>query len=186
MNKPKLPRIDIREDEISQTRDTVEKYGDIVDRVVSELSKEVTEELDVCILEIRDMLKSPQDVGIDALNFYIGYLPTLIYFAGDRAESLGIKSDSSSAIRKEKYDDLYTLATGKTIPDKQSETSKLVMNETVVESAYKRAYKKSQIKIESADRVLNSLKKMLQWRISELETTGMNSTGRILHARNKS
>lgn len=184
MNKPKLPKINIREEEILEARDPVEKYGDIVDKVVTELVNEATSELDECIREIKELLKLPQEASVSQLNYYIGYLPTLIYFAGDKAESLGIKSDSSSAIRKEKYDDLYMLATGKTIPDKQSETSKLVTNETVVEGAYKRAYRKCQGKIESADRVLNSLKKILQWRISELETTGQNSIGRISHGRN--
>lgn len=184
MVKPKLPRIDIREQEIAKAREPVEMYGDIVDNVVTELVKDATLELDECIRDIMLHLKSPQEMNVPLLNYYIGYLPTIIYFSGDKAETLGIKSDSSSAIRKEKYDDMYALATGRTIPDKQSETSKLVLNETVVESAYKRAYKKCQTKIEAADKVLNSLKKILQWRISELETTGNTSIGGKFNGRN--
>ena len=93
--------------------------------------------------------------------------------------------DSSSAIRKEKYDDLYVLAAGKTIPDKESETRKLVMNETVIETAYKRAYKKVQSKLEHADKVLSSLKRVHQFRLTDIELTNYNSKGVTLHARSK-
>lgn len=92
--------------------------------------------------------------------------------------------DSSSAIRREKYDELYALAVGKTIPDKEAETRKLVMNETVVEAAYKRAYRKVQSKLEQADKVLTSLKRIQQWQLAELETTSRNSGGITLNARN--
>ena len=93
--------------------------------------------------------------------------------------------DSSSAIRKEKYDNLYVIAAGKTIPDKQAETRKLVMNEEVIESAYKRAYKKVQSKLEQADKILASLKRIQGWQIAELETQQYNSKGVSLNARNK-
>ena len=91
--------------------------------------------------------------------------------------------DSSSAIRKEKYDNLYILAAGKTIPDKQAETRKLVMNEEVIENAYKRAYKKVQLKLEQADKVLASLKRIQTWQLAELETQSNNSKGVLLNAK---
>ena len=137
------------------------------------------------IKEIQAILKDVQSITLEDLNYYIAYLPTVMYFTSDRAEIVGIKMDASSAIRKEKYDDLYVLAAGKTIPDKESETRKLVMNEAVIETAYKRAYKKVQSKLEQADKVLASLKRVHQFRLNDIELTNYNSKGVTLHARNK-
>lgn len=181
-NKPKLPKIDIREDEIRQAKSTADSYGDIVNRVVDEVVESACSVLDEAITEIQELL-SLDTPPIADLNYFIGYLPTAMYFVSDRAEFVGIQMDSSSAIRREKYDEMYTLAAGKTIPDKEAETRKLVMNETVVEAAYKRAYRKVQSKLEQADKVLASLKRIQQWQLAELETT-RNSGGITLNARN--
>lgn len=181
-NKPKLPKIDIREDEIRQAKSTADSYGDIVNRVVDEVVESACSVLDEAIKEIQELL-SLDTPPIADLNYFIGYLPTVMYFVADRAEFVGIQMDSSSAIRREKYDELYALAAGKTIPDKEAETRKLVMNETVVEAAYKRAYRKVQSKLEQADKVLASLKRIQQWQLAELETT-RNSGGITLNARN--
>lgn len=176
MARPKLPQIDIREEEIRDAQDVADSYGSIVNKVVDEIVQAACGSLDRAMLEIQDVV-SQNPVIIEDLNYYIGYLPTLLYFAADRAEMVGIQMDSSSAIRKEKYDNLYILAAGKTIPDKQAETRKLVMNEEVIENAYKRAYKKVQLKLEQADKVLASLKRIQTWQLAELETQSNNSKG---------
>ena len=182
-NKPKLPKIDIREDEIRQAKSTADSYGGIVNRVVDEIVESACSVLDNAISEIQSLL-ALDTPPINDLNYFRGYVPTAMYFVADRAEFVGIQMDSSAAIRREKYDELYALAAGKTIPDKEAETRKLVMNETVVESAYKRAYRKVQSKLEQADKVLASLKRIQQWQLAELETVSRNSGGITLNARN--
>lgn len=181
--KPKLPKIDIRESEIREAQSVADSYGDIINNVVDEIVERACGPLDEAISDIQQVI-SQNAVNIEDLNYYIGYLPTLLYFASDRAEMVGIQMDSSSAIRKEKYDNLYVIAAGKTIPDKQAETRKLVMNEEVIEGAYKRAYKKVQSKLEQADKVLASLKRIQGWQLAQLETQQFNSKGVNLHARN--
>lgn len=176
MARPKLPQIDIREEEIRDAQDVADSYGAIINKVVDEIVQAACGPLDQAMEEIQ-MVVSQNPVIMEDLNYYIGYLPTLLYFAADRAEMVGIQMDSSSAIRKEKYDNLYILAAGKTIPDKQAETRKLVMNEEVIENAYKRAYKKVQLKLEQADKVLASLKRIQTWQLAELETQSNNSKG---------
>lgn len=185
MGRAKLPKIDVRLDELAQASKNAEDYGEIVNVVVDEVVKKATKQLDELISEIQGILKDVQSISLEDLNYYITYLPTVMYFTTDRAEVVGIKMDSSSAIRKEKYDELYVLAIGKTIPDKESETRKLVMNETVIETAYKRAYKKVQSKLEHADKVLASLKRVHQFRLNDIELTNYNSKGVTLHARSK-
>lgn len=184
MVKPKLPKIDIRYEELEEASHVAETYGEIINKVVDEIVVRACGQLDEAMAEIQDVV-SQNPVDVNDLNYFIGYLPTLLYFAADRAEMVGIQMDSSSAIRKEKYDNLYVLAAGKTIPDKQAETRKLVMNEEVIESAYKRAYKKVQSKLEQADKVLASLKRIQTWQLAEMETQSNNSKGVLNVKRNR-
>lgn len=185
MAKPKLPKINIRFDELAEASNNAEQYGDIVNVVVDEVVKKATLQLDQLMEEIQERLLSDGPIPDDDLNYYIALLPTMMYFTTDRAELVGIKMDASSSIRKEKYDDYYILAVGKTIPDKESETRQLVMNETVIENAYKRAYKKVQAKLEQADKVLSSLKRVQNWRMIDIDLQS-RSGGIKFNARNKS
>jgi hypothetical protein len=183
MARPKLPRIDVRLDELAEASKNAEDYGEIVNVVVDEVVQKATKPLDNVMEQIQELLKDVQSMSTEDLNYFIAYLPTVMYFTTDRAELVGIKMDASAAIRREKYDDLYAFAAGKTIPDKESETRKLVMNEIVIETAYKRAYKKVQSKLEQADKVLASLKRVHQFRLNDIELTQYNSTGVTLHAK---
>lgn len=184
MVKPKLPKIDIRYEELEEAAHVADTYGEIINKVVDEIVVRACGQLDEAMADIQDVV-SQNPVDVNDLNYFIGYLPTLLYFAADGAEMVGIQMDSSSAIRKEKYDNLYVLAAGKTIPDKQAETRKLVMNEEVIESAYKRAYKKVQSKLEQADKVLSSLKRIQTWQLAEMETQSNNSRGVLNVKRNR-
>lgn len=183
--RKKLSTVNIRQTEVDDAHDVVYEYGNIVEKVVDDIVLSEVADLDNTILDIQDLLADRANIHPDDLTYYISYLPTLIYFVTDRAESVGIKSDSSSVIRKQKFDDFYLLAEGKTINDKTSETNRLVINEAIVESAYKRAYKKIQSRLEVADMMLTSLKKVLQWHMTELETSAKSyeGKGRELNAR---
>lgn len=183
-NRAKLPKINLRQEEVEDVKETVDSYGDIVESVVNEIIDKEVSVLDDTIYDIQELLVNKDMIDVDDLTYYIAYLPTLIYYVGDRAESVGIKSDSSTVVRKQKFDDFYLLAKGKTVNDKTSETNKLIINESVVESAYKRAYKKIQSRLDIADMVLTSLKKVLQWKITELETSARNSGGVDIGAKN--
>lgn len=183
-NRAKLPKINLRQEEVEDVKETVDSYGDIVESVVNEIIDKEVSALDDTIYDIQELLVNKDMIDVEDLTYYIAYLPTLIYYVGDRAESVGIKSDSSTVVRKQKFDDFYLLAKGKTVNDKTSETNKLIINESVVESAYKRAYKKIQSRLDIADMVLTSLKKVLQWKITELETSARNSGGVDISAKN--
>lgn len=176
-------RTNLNSSQLEESHDNTKEYGGIIEKVVDEIIKESILDLDDLIYDIQDLLLNRDNISVDDLNYYIALLPTVIYFATDRAETVGIHADSSSVIRKQKFDDMYLLSSGKTVNDKTSETNKLVINETVIESAYKRAYKKIQSRIQVADMVLNSLKKVLQWNISELEATGNSHQGGSFNAK---
>ena len=164
------------EQKLLKKQDKTEEYGSIIINVVDEIADEATEELDKLVSEVKKQLRNREDLQVTDLNYYITTIPVLMYYASDLMEDIGIKADSSEAIRREKYAKFYEKSKAGTIKDKEAETNKLVTDEYLIEAAYQRAYKKVKNRVELAENLLTSLKKVLQWRISELETTGHNST----------
>lgn len=173
----KLPIVtkDLSVEDLDEAINIVEDYGDIILRVVDELVFDAIDDLENLVYEIKEKLKHRDDLTVDDLNYYIATLPVYMYYTGDMMEDIGIKADSSEAIRREKYHRFYETSTGKTIKDKEADSAKRITDEALIEAAYTRAYKKVKGKLEFAENILTSLKKVLQWRISELETTGHNA-----------
>lgn len=175
----------VPENSVYEAKEIVDNSSKIIESIVDEIVSEQAYEMDKLIDDIKYDLKNQDTMAEDDLMYYISVIPTEIYFLADRAENIGILSDSSKALRKEKYDDLYLKAIGKTVADKTSETNKLVMSEIIIENAYKRAYKKIQSKLDIAELQLNSLKKVLQWRTTQIELSSKSfeTGGNIVHGK---
>ena len=88
MGKPKLPRIDVRLDELAEASKNAEDYGEIVNVVVDEVVQKATKPLDNVMEQIQELLKDVQSMSTEDLNYFIAYLPTVMYFTTDRAELL--------------------------------------------------------------------------------------------------
>lgn len=151
-----------------KTEDTAETITNVVDSIVDKYCHELDEAVD----DVYRILHSSREITIDDLNYYIALIPTQMYYVGNSLENIGIQGDSAAAIRRERFDKAYLEVEGRTINDKQSAANQLVINETLIEQAFLRAYKKTKSRLEYADSILNSLKKILQWRMSEMEVTG--------------
>lgn len=162
--KAPLPKINVRDSEVMQAKNDIDEYAGIISRIVKTVVEECTKDLDEELQEVRQALKNASELSDEELIYCISNLPVLMYYTADKMEEIGIKSDSSTAVKRERYDTYFSLAVGRTIPDKQSETNELVKSEAVVEQAYKRAYKKVQSKLDNANSLLASLKKVLSYR----------------------
>ena len=68
MGRAKLPKIDVRLDELAQASKNAEDYGEIVNVVVDEVVKKATKQLDELISEIQDILKDVQSISVEDLN----------------------------------------------------------------------------------------------------------------------
>ena len=97
-----------------------------------------------------------------------------MYYAGNAVEDLGIEGDTAKVLRQEAFNNAYLEVEEKTVQAKTSAAQQLVISEQLVENAFARAYKKAKNRIEVANTLHSSLKKVLQWKISELEVTGYN------------
>ena len=149
-----MKNVDNISDAIKEISDKlVEKYCEDLDNIMSELRQEITsKEIDNYILES-----------------YIMELANTLYFTGSAQEDLGIKEDTCKAIRQEVYSKAREQATGKTVADKTAQAELIAQAETMTLAIYSRAYKKVKLRMDSGYEMLNSLKKVMNKRITEME-----------------
>ena len=89
-------------------------------------------------------------------------------------QDLGIKSDAAKMERKNQYNKAYQEQTHGTVAQKTSVAQDACQDEQMIEDIFNRVYKKCENRIDVASMLHGSLKKILQWRISELEVTRTN------------
>lgn len=172
-----MSRISVTNDDskVRTLKHEVEVGSETLLKVVDQLTKKYCKELDNAIDEVGELLKDKSDLVVDDLNYYISYLPILMYYAGNSIEDLGIEGDTAKAVRVEAFNAAYLEVDEKTVQAKTSAAQQLVITEQLVENAFSRAYKKCKSRIEMASVLHSSLKKVLQWRISEMEITNRNN-----------
>lgn len=185
MARLKMNFENIEDEGLRKCKHKTEENADVITRVVDSIVDKHCHELDEAVDDVYRILHSSREISIADLNYYIALIPTQMYYVGNALENIGIQGDSAAAIRRERFDKAYLEVEGKTINDKQSAANQLVISETLIEQAFSRAYKKTRSRLDYADSILNSLKKILQWRMSEMEVTGhTKGEGTNFQARN--
>ena len=155
-----------------KTTNSIMNKVDNTSNMIKEISDNLVEnccaELDTIMNELHNLLGSSEELSTDTIQNYILYLANTLYFVGSAQEDLGIKEDTCKAIRKEVYSRAREDATG-TVADKTTKAELISQQETVVLSIYSRAYKKVKIRMDAGYEMLNSLKKVMNKRITEME-----------------
>ena len=105
-------------------------------------------------------------------------LSTRIYFAGGLCERLGIRDDIAKAVYKEAYHSNRSVIDKGTVADKDSLAELQSQQEAIISAAYTRAYKTMKAKVENAQELLQSCKKVLSRRMQEIELTKIGGSGR--------
>lgn len=147
----------------------VDDLSDTIKKLSDRLVKYYCGELDSEIKSIRNILDNSRTLSDSELEFEILSIANLLYFVGSAQENLGIKEDICKSIRQEVYSEARMNATGKTIADKTDLAERMAQMETITLSIYSRAYKKVKLKVEAGYEMLNSLKKIMNKRIAEME-----------------
>ena len=175
----------VEDEKLATCKKQAEDYASIITNVVDRIVGQYCQDLDDTVDAVYTILHSSKEITIDDLNYYIALLPTQMYYVGNALENIGIQGDSAAAIRRERFDKAYLEVEGKTINDKQSAANQLVISESLIEQAFARAYKQTRSRLDYADSILSSLKKILTWRTSEMEVTGKTKgEGTNFEARN--
>lgn len=160
------------EDSLTKIQENIESNAGALDRIVDDIIAPYCRDLDKYVGFIKDCLKDGENPPTnEELDDFCMNLSTYIYFAGGTCEYLGIRDDISKAVYKEMYHTARASQSSGTVADKDSLAELASQEEFIVSAAYNRAYKIMKSKVDNAQELLSSCKKVLTRRISEFETT---------------
>ena len=154
----------------------VEDNSHIVDDIVQEITLPYTKDLDKYVDFIKSCLKNGENPPTDyELEDFCMNLSTYIYFASGMCEQLGIRDDIAKAVYRETYNNARDNASGGTVQDKNTLAELESQQEQLVSVCYNRSYKVVKAKVESAQELLSSVKKVLSRRMQEIELTKLSN-----------
>ena len=143
-----------------------------MDDIVLGIIQPYVKDLDKYVSFIKDCLADGQNPPTDEeLDDFVMNLSTYIYFAGGMCEQLGIRDDIAKSVYKEIYHSVRSDLDKGTIADKNSLAELESQKESIISICYSRAYKIVKAKVEAAQELLSSCKKVLSRRMSEAELT---------------
>lgn len=161
---------------ISGIRLRVEDNSQIVDKIVDDIIKPYVTDLDNYVKFIASCLKDGEKPPTDyELEDFCMNLSAYIYFAGGMCEQLGVRDDIAKAVYKETYNTVRDNTTGGTVSDKDTTAELGARQEQIISVCYTRAYKTVKSKVENAQELLSSCKKVLSRRMQEVELTKMSN-----------
>jgi hypothetical protein len=160
-----------KEQKISKVVDIVKQNSIIFERVVDRLVDEFCDDLDSFVNSLNYTMR---DLKLGRVKSYSQLklemrcleLATSMYKATDGLATLGSQSDVAKSLKAERFDRIYSERKGSgTIPDKTAEVNSQIINEILVDKIMERAYKVIGQKVKSANRLLESIKKVLTSRM---------------------
>lgn len=165
--------------EINDIQEDVEDKSKIIDDIVYGIISPYCKDLDKYVDFIKECLKDGENPPTtDELDDFCLNLSTYIYFAGGMCEQLGIRDDIAKAVYKEMYHTARSSQDKGTVADKDSLAELASQEQFIVSSSYTRAYKTMKAKVENAQELLSSVKKVLSRRIQEMELTRIGGSGK--------
>lgn len=154
----------------------VEDNSKTLDEIVNDIIQPYCRDLDAYVEFVRDCLKNGERPASNReLEDFCMNLSTYIYYASGVVETLGIRDDISKAIWKEMYHSTRNSTTGGTISDKDSIAELSSQQEQLTNICYNRAYRIMKAKVDSAEELLQSAKKVLSHRITEMELSRVSN-----------
>lgn len=156
--------------------DKVEENSAEIDKTIEEIIERYSGELDDYMQFIIGILRNDEQPPTDAeLDDFALRLSSLIYFTSVGAEQMGIRDDLSSSAYKEAYNVARSMQKSGTVADKNAQAELDAMTEKVVSIVYSKAYRILKAKVDSAQEVLSSVKKVMSRRMSEAELSMMQT-----------
>lgn len=160
--------------EVENIKLHVEDNSAKIDSIVNAILTPYSKDLDKYVYFIKDCLKDGENPPTDAeLDDWCMNLSTYIYFAGGMCEQLGIRDDISKAVWKETYHTTRNDLERGTVADKDSQAELASQQEQLTNICYNRAYRIMKSKVENAQELLQSCKKVLSRRMQEQALTNI-------------
>jgi hypothetical protein len=173
---------EIDKEKVTEIQNRIENNSLLIDEIVNKLVQDYCKQLDDYVSFIQNVLQDIDHPPTDEeLDDFVMNLPVLLYFTGEGMESLGIREDTSKAVKMEKYNEVYNQVKG-TIADKTALAETESQAEFITNMAYSRAYKKIKLRLDLGNELLQSIKKVITRRTSEYEL-GKVDQGRFKNGR---
>lgn len=154
--------------------DKVEENSAELDKTINEIIERYSGELDDYLKFIRGILRNDEQPPTDAeLDDFALNLSTMIYFTSVGAEQMGIRDDLSHSVYKEAYNTARSMMKSGTVADKNAQAEIDATAERVVNIVYNKCYKILKAKVDAAQEVLSSVKKIISRRMNEAELSMM-------------
>lgn len=161
-------------EKINNIKLKVEDNAKLIDNIVNEIIAPYTKDLDNYVDFVKNCLKDGEHPLTDSeLEDISNNMATYIYYASGMCEQLGVRDDIAKALYKETYNSARLDLDKGTIDDKNSIAESKSQQEQLVSICYNRAYKTLRNKVDAAQEILSSVKKVLTKRISDIGLTKM-------------
>ena len=146
----------------------ISENSKLIEDIAFNISKEFTQELDKVMGICKSIFQSKDKITNQEIEDLLTQLPSILYFVNEGQEAVGIKQDIAEMTKKANYNIAREKANG-TVADKNTTAESQVINEAINEIIYQRAYKLIRAKIEMAQEMVNSLKRIFDARMMEYQ-----------------
>ena len=146
----------------------ISENSKLIEDIAFNISREFTQELDKVMGICKSIFQSKDKITNQEIEDLLTQLPSILYFVNEGQEAVGIKQDIAEMTKKANYNIAREKANG-TVADKNTTAESQVINEAINEIIYQRAYKLIRAKIEMAQEMINSLKRIFDARMMEYQ-----------------
>lgn len=158
----------ISEKKLNTCNELLSHAESIIGTTIIDQVNSLTAELDDLIAMMHKKIqKDAYEISDKELEKLILRLPILIYDLNNMLMKAGIKEDLSKIIKQTNYNEAFVIQEG-TIADKKSGAELSIKEEILLEITWKRSVKIISQKIEIAQELLSSCKKILSKRMEEI------------------
>lgn len=157
---------------VEKHQEKVEADSKLLAQIIDTIIEPYCKELDDYVRFITDILHDTENPPSTLeLEDFCMHLSTDIYWAASICEKLGIRDDIARALYKETYNNARDRQEKGTVADKNTLAELESQQEYLTSICYTRSYKIMKVKVENAQELLSSCKKVLSHRIQEEELT---------------
>lgn len=161
-----------QEAKVQKVREKVELDAQQLQHIIDEIITPYTEDLDKYVDFVKSILKDGEHPATaQELDDFCMNISVYIYYASGMQEQLGIKDDIAKALYKEMYHSARDSIEKGTVADKDSLAELASQQEYLTSVVYKRAYSIVKAKVNAAQEILSSVKKIISRRIEEVSIT---------------
>lgn len=163
---------------IDETERSVSSDGILVQNIADSFLEPYCHDLDIFMDALTKKIVTNPSVSLanEEIEQDLLQLTSLLYYATNASENLGIKADLAETMRKDVYNTVL-ISTNGTIIDKNATADASSLGEKIIQIGYQRAYNKIRAKVQMALEMQTTLKKILSNRMLELDNFSKGGSG---------